>query len=184
MSKLTLFLLLLLLDTVPQAFAQTKPRLTLTIIPTDYSNNVSVGPVISFDHTGCFYVLLTNTSERPVNLFEEWNSWGYFGLSFDLTYTDGRKVRAVKAGRGWDKNFASTVTIAPGGFFVFPVTFNTDPKIGDVWQNSPRSKKINGPGVSCRMRAVYSIESSREATEHKAWTGTITSPEATYTIWP
>ncbi|MCB2377490.1 hypothetical protein LGH70_07850 [Hymenobacter sp. BT635] len=171
-------------DGSPEALAQTKPCLTLTIIPTTYSTNYSVSPVISFSHTGCFHVLLTNTSEQPVNLFEEWNMWGHSALSFEIIYPNGQKTRSVRAKLIWDKNFPSTVTIAPHGFYVFNVTFNTDPKEGDVWQNSPRSKESYDHGVSCRVRAIYSIESSKQATEAKAWTGTVNSPVRSYIIWP
>jgi hypothetical protein len=187
MQKIVLLLTLLLLAAAPEAFAQNKPRLTLTIIPTDYASPIPKDPSIKLsvpaDH---FHVLLTNDSAEPVNLFEEWNSWGYWGLSFEIIYPNGQKVKAVKTDKEWNKNFPSTVTIAPHGFYLFEVTMNTNPKNGDVWKNSVLNykSKSNRAWISCRMRAIYSIESSEDAIKEKAWTGAISSPEGSYTIWP
>jgi hypothetical protein len=185
MKKILLFLILLLLAVNPQCFAQiksspNKSKLTLTIVPTSYAGGNSEETYIS-NH---FHVLLTNTSEQPINLFEEWNSWGYFGLSFEITYPNGRKVQSKKADRGWDKNYASTVTIGPHGFYVFDVDFETDPQTGDVWENSILREPRIEHGIQCRMRAIYSIAKDEDAIRKHAWTGTISSPEGSYTIWP
>jgi hypothetical protein len=161
-----------------QARVQTLPTPTLQIIPTTYSSRISPDAAIVFDYTNHFHVLLTNTSTAPIILFEEWNSFGYYGLSFEITYPDGRTVRSVKKPRGWDKNFPSTVTIVPGGFYVFNVTFEPD-----IWQNSLFNEKRAGDGARCRMRAIYAIEPSEESCEEHAWTGTIASAKTVYTVW-
>lgn len=172
------FFLILLLVSWQQATAQKPADLSLSIIPISYSRNYSPDAVISFDYTDHFHVLLTNTSKVPVTLFEEWNSWGYFGLSFEISYPDGRTVRAVKKDRGWDKNFPSTVTIEPGGFYVFNVTL--DP---DIWENSLLQEKTSDHGTACRMRAIYTIEPSKYSREKHAWTGTVESPERAFIFW-
>ena len=163
-------------------------RLTLQIVPTMYSNPASSEAQVSFGH-GPLQVLLTNTSRAPVALFEEWNSWGYYCLSFVLTYPDGRTVRAVKRPRTWEKNFPSTVTIAPGGSYTFQVDF--DPK---TWQHSPLVEKRTDQGsIRCRMRAQYtiapihsSIKKLMFTTEKgvSVWAGNIASTERPYTLWP
>lgn len=184
---------LFMLATLASASAQSAAKLTLQIVPTTYSSLISPEPTIKFSASPHFHVLLTNTSAAPVALFEEWNSWGYYGLSFTLTYPDGRTVRVVKAPRSWDKNFPSTITLAPGGVYVFDVSF--DP---NIWQNSPLQellpvqKKRIGVPIHCRMRAIYSIAPSKE--DHKElsltekgvtlWSGTIKSAEKPYTLWP
>ncbi|TGE23722.1 hypothetical protein E5K00_00475 [Hymenobacter aquaticus] len=194
MQKLFLLFLatLLRLAFVPQAIAQNspgkpKPSLTLAIVPTSYAGPVANSPMIVLNSADDrFYVLLTNTSDQPVKLFEEWNSWGYFGLSFEITYPNGQKVRSSKEERGWDKNVPTTVTIAPHGFYVFAVTMNNNPKNGAVWENSVLNyeSKSDRAYISCRMRAIYSIQRDKEAIEEKAWTGTVSSPEGSYIVWP
>ncbi len=161
--------------------AQDHPALTLTIVPTTYATPRSPNAVISLIGSKHFHVLLTNTSATPITLFEEWNSWGYFGLSFDITYADGHQVHMFKAARGWDKNFPSTLILAPNGFYVFDVNFDT------TWANSIRLQPPSSQGIACRLRAVYSIAPIKtpllDKEELSAWTGTVESAELPYTIW-
>ena len=107
--------------------------------------------------------------------------WGYFGLSFDITYSDGHKVHMFKATRGWDKNFPSTLTLAPNGFYVFDVNLDT------TWVNSIRLQPNSSQGIACRLRAIYSIAPIKtpllDKEELSAWTGTVESAELPYTIW-
>ena len=174
---------MLQLAAIKSCAAQSQPELILTIVPASYSSGVSKKAYISFDHTNHFHVLLTNNSSGPIKLFEEWNSWGYYGLSFEITYSDGRKVQSARERRGCDKNFPSTVTIAPHGYYIFDVNFNNDSKKDYVWVNSVRSEKRSDDGTHCSMRAIYFIESSSASIEEHAWTGTITSEIRPYTIW-
>jgi hypothetical protein len=156
--------------------------LTLTIIPTTYASRLSPGPTITFSQRGHFHVLLTNTSTEPVTLFEEWNSWGYYGLSFELTYADGRQVQVQRKPRGWDKNFPSTFTVAPLGYYVFEVRFD------DTWLNSPRLAPYTGQPINCRLRAVYSVspfeEPLRGQPQVQPWVGEVVSPVLSCTLWP
>jgi hypothetical protein len=164
--------------------AQSSPTLTLTIIPSSYSSQGSSKPEILFSNRGHFHVLLTNVSPRPVTLFEEWNSWGYYGLSFEITYSDGRKVLATRGPRGWDKNFPSTFTVAPQGYYVFEVSFDR------TWTFSPRAESKSGDSVTCQLRAIYSVERQKGDEElvdpgaPAPWVGTVGSQEATYLLWP
>lgn len=178
----------LVLTTIPPIRAQSAAKLKIQIVPESYSTNASRDANIKCSH---FHVLLTNKSSVSIGLFEEWNSSGYFCLSFAITYPDGRTVSVVKMPRGWDKNFPSTLTIEPGGFHVFDV--DLDPKI---WLESPLQERGTpgrppwpADGLHCRMRAIFSI-SPREASEAiwlpegvSVWTGTITSAERTYQLW-
>ncbi|MBD2722684.1 hypothetical protein [Hymenobacter armeniacus] len=70
----------------PGARAQSAAALRLEIVPTNYASTASPRSAIACGH---FHVLLTNASAGPVALFEESNGWGYYGLSFDLTYPAG-----------------------------------------------------------------------------------------------
>jgi hypothetical protein len=186
LSRLCFLIMSWVLGAVGQIGAQNRPTLALTIIPTTYSHRLSPEPTISFGERPHFHVLLTNTSAEPVTLFEEWNSWGYYGLSFEMTYTDGRKVQVSRAPRGWDKNFPSTITLAPQGYYVFEVSFDK------TWQHSVRTEPYTGQGIACRMRAIYSISPTTEqdlahpilGRDVHPWAGTVASEEKPYTIWP
>jgi hypothetical protein len=164
--------------------AQSAPELTLTIIPSTYGNRDLTKPEIWFSHRSHFHVLLTNVSAHPVTLFQEWNSWGYYGLAFEVTYPDGRKVITTRGPRGWDKNFPSTFTLAPQGHYVFEVSFD------HTWTSSPRTEPTSGHGLSCRLRALYSIERQKdddmllEPGAPLPWAGTVQSKEEAYLLWP
>lgn len=153
------------------------PALRLSIIPTRYASAEAAASIL-FSERGHFHVLLTNRSAQPVNLFEEWNSWGYYGLSFDVTYADGRRVRAEKQPRGWRLNYPSTLTLPPQGSYVFDVDLGPD------WASSPRPASGVAQGVACRLRARYTIEPSPESKKQHVWTGNVTSAENAYMLWP
>ncbi|MBD2722683.1 hypothetical protein [Hymenobacter armeniacus] len=99
----------------------------------------------------------------------------------------------TKRTRPWTYNVPSTVTIAPGGYYVFDVDF--DPK---TWDNSPlqerrtpvRQRPVDG-GARCRLRARYTITAPkpgdvriRKPSGVPLWTGTVSSAEKTYVLWP
>ncbi|MBD2767539.1 hypothetical protein IC235_06505 [Hymenobacter sp. BT664] len=152
---------------------------TLTIVPARYADAVFPDDVLSASgDRSLFHVLLYNPSDKPLRLFEEWNSWGYFGLSFDLTYPDGRVVHSEKTSVGWDKNVPTFTVIAPKGYYVFEVSF--DPS---RWKNSVLLEKSGEHGRKCRLRAIYSIPSDPEAVKYGVWTGTIRSAERAYIVY-
>lgn len=159
------------------------PAPTLTIVPTDYGRDVPQEPDISFGRYGHFHVLLFNPSSTPLTLFQEWNSWGYFGLSFDVTYPNGRHAHVAKKARGWDKNFPATLTVAPYGYYVFNVEF-ADLLGEPVWDNLRPEDQGFKEGLRCRVRAVYTIEPSHDSRRAGVWSGTIASEEGTYHVWP
>jgi len=168
-------------DKIAGGTAQTPPvpSPTLTIVPSSYADGVFLQDILVLNRSRPrFHVLLFNPSDKPLRLFEEWNSWGYFGLSFDITYPDGRVVHTAKERHNWDKDFPSTRTVAPNGYYVFEVTF--DPAI---WTNSLLLEKSGLGGQSCRLQAIYSIESESDALKERAWTGTIRSEERAYIVY-
>ena len=156
---------------------------TLTIIPSHYADDVFPNDVLSGDgNRSLFHVLLYNPSDKPLRLFAEKYSWGFFGLSFDVAYPDGRVVHSEKTTVGWDKNFPDFTNIGPRGYYVFEVSF--DPQL---WTNSVLLEKSSGlwgrDGRPCRLRAIYSIKSDPEAVKYGVWTGTIRSEERAYIVY-
>ena len=187
MTQLLLLIGILQLAANSACMAQSSPTFTLTIIPTDYSGSSKQATISLGDH---FHVLLTNNSPDSLAIYEEWNSWGYYGLSFEITYPDGRKVALYKGPHDWQRNFPSTTTIVPHGCYVFDIDFKPDSTAGGVWVNSIRKEPgFAQDGIRCRMRAIYSIEEKKENPVSEffpthAWTGTVSSEERAYLVWP
>jgi len=171
---------LLLLGLVPLASThraapparQERPALALAIIPARYASAQAATSILCSEGER-FHVLLTNQSAQPVTLFQEWNSWGYYGLSFDVTYADGRRVWVEKEPRPWRHNYPSTFTLPPRGSYVFDVILGPE-----HWVNSPRPALR----LACRLRARYTIEPSPESKD--MWTSTVVSAENAYVLWP
>lgn len=150
--------------------------LDVRIVPTSYREEV--GRAIRFGPTSPhFHVVVTNISDKPVRLWREWCSWGYFNLSFDVTDESGRSVTVRKRERVWHKNWPDWDVISPGGHQVREVTF--DP---ETWIDTPLLD-LKGREV-IRMKAVYSIRPDEKSEEHAVWTGHVSSPEDSYTLWP
>ncbi|MGI4871627.1 MAG: hypothetical protein ACRYFX_10665 [Janthinobacterium lividum] len=164
MKQLFLLIGILQLAASSVCVAQSSPAFTLTIVPTNYAGGPERATISLHKR---FHVLLTNTSPDSLAIYEEWNSWGYYGLSFEITYPDGRKVASYKGLRYWTKNFPSTITIAPHGCYVFDVDFEPDSTAGGVWVNSIRKEPgFTQNGICCRMRAIYSIHDEKDPPPH------------------
>jgi hypothetical protein len=151
------------------------PRVEVRIVPTKIGEKI--GRAIELwrpeQH---FYVVVTNVSDEPVRLWREWCSWGYFNLSFVVTDGAGEEVRVTKRPRGWDKNFPDDSIVPPGGHAVFEVSFDES-----VWQDAPLPEA--GKSRAVRMRAVYEVKEDDESVKHGVWTGSVSSPDETYTIY-
>jgi hypothetical protein len=114
-----------------------------------------------------FYVILTNISKDPQSVWEDWNSWGYYAISFELTTADGKYFVLSKKQAGFTKNFPSTFTIDPGEHQVYPV------KLDQWWETHPALPKTDEMPIT--LKAVYEISPTPEATHYKVWTGRIES---------
>lgn len=58
-------------------------------------------------------VLIINHTDTVASFFEDWNSWGYFNLSFQVTTID-TTYDVYKKSRDWPKNFPSFKTLFSG----------------------------------------------------------------------
>ena len=101
------------------------PPLALSIVPSEQfldqpDNNGN--RVIYAGQT--FYVVLTNVSDKPVPIFEEWSSWGFFNISFEAVTAGGKTVKLAKGGISvWGINAPAIFSIPPGGHFIFAEQF-------------------------------------------------------------
>ncbi len=61
-----------------------------------------------------FYVVITNVSGGPQSIWQDWNSWGYQTISFELATADGKKFVLSKKQEEFTRNFPSTFVVEPG----------------------------------------------------------------------
>jgi len=152
------------------------PRLlALRIVPSRFHEKI--GRAIElYGSSQHFHVVITNVSDQPVRLWREWCSWGYFSLSFVATDEDGKSVTVSKKSRAWKKNFPDATIVPPGDHMVFEVTFEDA-----IWQNSPLPEQ--GRSRTVKLKAAYEVKGDEEAEKLAVWTGRVSSPEETYTLW-
>jgi hypothetical protein len=122
-----------------------------------------------------FHVVLQNRGIYEQRIWETWNSWGYFNLSFEVADSTGKKWVVKKRDTGFTRNFPSFLTISPGQTYVFDVYF------GDAheWAGFPLRR---GEENTVKMRALYSVPVSAEAKTSDVWTGHLESESITVTF--
>jgi hypothetical protein len=121
------------------------------------------------DATSHFHVVLQNTSDVPQRLWQEWNSWGYYSLSFELTDVAGKQwIVAKRRDMRWSRNSPTYETIEPGRQLIVDVYF------GDAaqWEGFPLQK---GRQPIVQMRAIYEVLESPESKSYGAWVGRVES---------
>jgi hypothetical protein len=124
-------------------------------------------------------VVVKNTSSLPQRIWQEWNSWGYYCLSFELTDATGKRwIAAKRRDVGWSRNFPRSLTIDPGGIVVIDVPFGDD----GPWEGFPLKK---GQQATVKIHAIYEVPESPESTELSVWVGRVESNpvEVTFVRW-
>jgi hypothetical protein len=173
--------------------------LSLTIVPSSYAQrmlfesdkNETLDTAVLLSNEGNtenFYVLLTNTSDSSIKIWQDWNSWGYFGLSFEITYQDGTKEIMEQNAMGWNKNFPSYDVLAPLGHHIFEVNFNDTTfrsairPINDGYRWKTTLRKKEAPTI-CKLKAIYKIGEDEMSKMDGVWTGKVESVTSDYIIW-
>ncbi len=127
----------------------------------------------SADHEPTFHVVLTNTSGKDLRIWESWNSWGYFNLSFELTREDGKMVVVERGPHMWTMNGTTYWMMKPGDLHIFDVWFPDD------WSDLPNAAK---KAEAVKLRAVFSSPASKDSEKLGVWSGTVKSPEVAVTL--
>ena len=117
-----------------------------------------------------FQVIITNISDEPVQLWETWNSWGWYDLSFEILDDSFTILHTVeKKPRFWTRNFPSFFTLDAGEQYAIDVCFNETDWLLPLQEEED-------PGRSeAYIRAVYTIPEDEETDEYGIWTGRIES---------
>ena len=143
-----------------------KAPFALAVVPT-HGIAMCLDTTMSRDVRNEFYVVLTNISDRPQAVWEEWNSWGYQNISFEFTTSDGRKYVISKREEDFTRNFPSTLLIQPGEHQVYSIWLDK------WWEAHPSFPK--GDEMPIKMKAVYEVEATPEGVKAKVWTGRLES---------
>jgi hypothetical protein len=117
-----------------------------------------------------FHVLLTNTSNQTERLFQEWCSWGYYALTFEITDENGHTSKARKGPHAWTMNYPAYWTISQHENFVIDVYFADRTTWGDSFWLIP-----GHPKGEVTLRAIYHVAPGPESEKFGVWTGEITS---------
>ena len=80
------------------------PELSIQIVPTSASTKVGKWIEIWWLENR-FHVVITNTSDQRLGVWEQWCSWGWSTLSFELVTGSGEQVLVNRAPGEWSKNF-------------------------------------------------------------------------------
>jgi len=171
-----LFCNLSIIAALERSYAEEKPAeaLSVRIVPTNFRETVGRS-ITLWQPTQHFHVIITNSSDKPLRLWKEWCSWGYYNLYFEATDKDGKKSHVKKMPRGWTKNFPDWITVFPGDHKVFEVTFDA------TWRGAPVPPK--GKSHKINLKAVFEIGEDKDTKQNQVWTGKVSSPELPYTIY-
>lgn len=159
-------------DTEPGRFPHGPVRKTASSTSTTATREPKAG------HWAPFHVVLTNRSNQPLKLWKEWNSWGYYCLSFEIQDPQGRATNVAKGGMAWGRNFPDDIVLPPGESWVWDVQWDDK-----VWNNLPKPSDAGKGGNHVKMRAVFEIKPDEESKEHGVWTGKIHSEWQNFNLW-
>ena len=123
---------------------------------------------------GSFPVVVTNTSDKPVKVWREWCSWGYYNLSLRLEIGD-KDVELVKPPRGWGKNYPDAAELAPGESMVWAVVLDEK-----SWKDFATLKDQVGRRV--RLKVRYHVGPDEDSAKLGVWTGTLQTPNQEYVV--
>lgn len=119
-------------------------------------------------HGNDFYVLLTNKSRRPVRVWQEWCSWGYYSLQFEAFGEDGTRHLLKKKRTSFYANFEDYVDLLSDGSVVWHVVLNPS-----EWEDLSWLSKDTVEHV--KLRAIYTIPADDDTKKYGIWTGRASS---------
>ena len=132
---------------------------------------LSRGDTLSDSQSHFHFLLL---SERDgLKVYDEWNMWGYFARTFNLTVGGTKNYQVTRRDRVWNSNFPKSVKIDRGEVLV------TDIYLCDgTWHISPKLP-VRGVYVSVIGRYTLKPRTAADPSSYPledVWVGTINSP--------
>ena len=115
-------------------------------------------------HGNDFHVLLTNVSRRPVRVWQEWCSWGYYSLQFEVFGEDGKRHLLRKNRTSFYANFPDYVELLPGGSVVWRIELYPSEWEDLSWLPTDRVEHV-------KLRAIYRVTADEDSKQYGIWTG-------------
>jgi hypothetical protein len=147
------------------------------LICTLQSNSYPYSDLTTGRRSHLHFILLSNRD--GINIYEDWNSWGYFTRSFIATDSQSRHFEITRRPPlGWLRNFPSVTTLNNGQFLI------TDIYLCDgSWRVSPRMSIASGQ----ELKVVGRLKQEREEGEEfqifgTPWIGSVESSPVELTL--
>ncbi|MEO6846616.1 MAG: hypothetical protein ABI443_04355 [Chthoniobacterales bacterium] len=148
---------------------------TIEIVPSGGGKTIQ----IENENAAEFYVVLTNISKKSQNVWEYWNSWGYYNLSFKFTLKDGKSFKIVRRPHSFRRNFPSVYLIPPGEHQVYAIRLDKE------WEITPEfSLKGETPVTFKVIYDTYEIPVEPEMLKYNIWMGRLESKEYQLDLYP
>jgi hypothetical protein len=139
-------------------------------------HSTAVGVGKGNDLPNQLFVVITNVSDAPVRIWDQWNGWGYDNLTFSMQ-TDNRKIRKTLKRFGGENggHGPESIELGPGDHYVCSVRFAADDQndLTDSW--GPLVIR-NGEYPWITLRADYEIKADDFSRQKNVWTGRVSSP--------
>jgi hypothetical protein len=169
------FLALFLVGLAPSVFgAPTNSEISVSIaVPCSSStiatltknSDTNETRVLSASWSNHFDVLLRNVSDKPQNIWEDDNSWGYDALTFELKDETGKTWAVRKSFVAFHANAPAFWTLKPNDTLVIDVYFANDQKSDwQKWKGFPRNQTVS-------MRAILENHDDGASRKCSVWTG-------------
>lgn len=132
--------------TVSDTMAISKNRIEIKLDIPQRAKQVESNPCLNIN------VLFINHTDTAVSFFEDWNSWGYYNLSFEIR-SGNTSFLITKKERDWPKNFPSFKTLFPGDSL--ELRFDNFSSECSFYQYSGLINAVLNPGSS--IKAIYQL---------------------------
>jgi hypothetical protein len=117
-----------------------------------------------------FHVNLFNVSGTPINIFQEWCSWSYDTITFEMTDAKGQKWVAHEGLRTWTRNFPAVWTLNPKNNHVRDIYLADSFESTDGFVLQP-----GNPNRRVTLTAICEVHPDRASERLGVWTGRIVS---------
>lgn len=203
--KTSLFGLASLFFALTAARAQPSPQLEMPVaLPAELGGlKISIAPTFRRPDSSAIElhkgdphinVVLQNVGDKPISLYEEWNSWGAFNLSLEISAIDGKPLeKPLVISKGmmvWLANLASTETLNVGAVAVREVRFHLPRQILDPTAPATNENMIAfgpfyadfpfPPANDSRTLTMRAVFRNADAKTKPVWSGQIASPLTQY----
>jgi hypothetical protein len=122
------------------------------------------------------FVLLSKGA--GIDVYEDWNSWGYFTRSFNATDSQSRHFEITRRPPlGWDRNFPSVTTLNNGQFLIADIYL-----CDGSWRVSPRMVIPSGQKLTVIGRFAQERERDDGFQFGHPWIGNIESAPVELTL--